>query len=263
MLRAILALLCLSTLPAWAQEPREVDIELFLAVDVSRSMSPQELEIQRSGYAAALASDEVFAAIRAGLIGEIAVTYVEWAGAYSHNIVVPWTRIDTPEAAQAIAQTITAHFDPSLRRTSISSILDHATNSIEWNNFRGLRRVIDVSGDGPNNDGDLVLAARARTLGAGIIINGLPLMTTDALSERWGIPDLDVYYRECVIGGPGAFVLPVWDWADFPASIKRKLILEIAGKTPPASARLRSATSYDCQIGEKIMRRNMDLFSGP
>ena len=258
-----LIVLLLLTLPAAAQEPREVDLELFLAVDVSRSMSPHELEIQRQGYAAALGSREVYDVIRGGLIGEIAVTYVEWAGAYSQKIVVPWTLIDSPEAAQEVARTITAHFDPSLRRTSISGALDYAAISVSDNDFKGLRRVIDVSGDGPNNMGDLVTHARDRVLERGIIINGLPLMTTDALSEMWGIPDLDVYYTECVIGGPGSFVLPVYEWKDFPAAIKRKLILEIAGHLPPAAPRIQKASSYNCRIGEQIMERNRMLFSEP
>lgn len=240
---------------------REVDLELFLAADVSRSMSPQELEIQRQGYAAALASDEVYAAIRSGLIGEIALTYVEWAGVHSQKVVVPWTLIDSPQAAQAVAQKITAHFDPSLRRTSISGILSHAEASIQSNEFNGLRRVIDVSGDGPNNQGERVTRARDRALSAGITINGLPLMTTDALSERWGIPDLDRYYRECVIGGPGAFVLPVHDWAAFARAIKRKLILEIAGvRTSP---RVIPASGYNCRVGEEIFERNMREFYVP
>ena len=100
-----------------AQDVREVDLELFLAVDVSRSMTPAELEIQRRGYAQALASEEVIARITGGLIGEIALTYVEWAGVGAQNIVVPWTVIDGPEAARAVAEEITKHYDPSLRRT--------------------------------------------------------------------------------------------------------------------------------------------------
>lgn len=263
-MRCISALLLLA-LPATAQDLREVDLELFLAVDVSRSMSPEELEIQRQGYAAALASAQVFDAIRSGLIGEIAVTYVEWAGAYSQKTVVPWTLIDTPQTAQDFAKVITAHFDSGMRRTSISGALDYAAASMDTNAFKGLRRVIDISGDGPNNNGDLVLPARARALAQGITINGLPLMTTDALSEMWGIPDLDVYYRECVIGGPGAFVLPVYEWADFPASIQRKLILEIAGLGAEFAPKphVTQVSAYNCEVGEQIMERNRMLFSEP
>ena len=258
-----LAFSCVFACPALAYDgPREVDLELFLAVDVSFSMNPDELEIQRQGYASALASDAVWKAIRSGLIGEIAVTYVEWAGAYSQNIVVDWTILDSQDAARAVAAQITAHFDPALRRTSITGALDYARQSLKQNEVSGLRRVIDVSGDGPNNQGGLVTRARDRALSDGIVINGLPLMTTDAISEMWGIEDLDVYYAECVIGGPGSFVLPVYSWEDFAPSIKRKLVLEISDLSRPGPRILR-ASAYDCQIGEKIMERNRALFAEP
>ena len=248
---------------AQAQSAREVDLELFLAVDVSRSMAPFELEIQRQGYAAALSSDAVLNAIQGGLIGEIAITYVEWAGVGSEKIVVPWTIINDRASAKAVADTISANFDPGLRRTSITNVLEYATRSIRDNDLHGLRRVIDVSGDGPNNQGGLVTRARDGAIAEGITINGLPLMTVDSFSERWGIPDLDVYYTECVIGGPGAFVVPVLEWEDFPEAITRKLILEIAGLTPDAQPRVIKANAYNCQIGEEIYTRNLDLFTLP
>ena len=246
-----------------AQDVREVDLELFLAVDVSRSMTPAELEIQRRGYAQALASEEVIARITGGLIGEIALTYVEWAGVGAQNIVVPWTVIDGPEAARAVAAEITKHYDPSLRRTSISDALLYAQASIASNEFHGLRRVIDISGDGPNNQGLLAPIARDRVLADGLVINGLPLMTQDILSERWGIPDLDIYYENCVIGGPGAFVLPVLSWDAFEAAVKRKLLLEIAGHVPQPRADLQQVEGYNCRIGEEIWNRNMRMFSEP
>ncbi len=241
-----------------------MDVELFLAVDVSRSMSPAELEIQRRGYAEALTSRDVGAAIAGGLIGRIAVTYVEWAGEYSQRVVVPWTLIDTPQSAQSVANQITAHFDEGLRRTSISGALLYAAEDFDDNGFQGLRRVIDVSGDGPNNQGRPVLRARQAVLDKGFIINGLPLMTQDALSEIWGIPDLDVYYQRCVIGGPGAFVVPVLSWDQFADAVTRKLVLEIAG--PPARlirAQSRTLPPYDCLVGEKLWQRNRGYFSIP
>ena len=193
----------------------EVDVELFLAVDVSRSMSPYELEIQRRGYAEALSSAEVMDAIGGGMTGRIALTYVEWAGTNSQTVVVPWTLISSPDDARAVAGTLTAYFNAGMRRTSISGVLGYAADSFDLNRFRGLRRVIDVSGDGPNNHGRPVLDARADVLARGIVINGLPLMTQDELSRRWGIPDLDVYYTQCVTGGPGSFVIPVLTWDQF------------------------------------------------
>lgn len=255
----------LALLPSLARaEQIEVDVELFLAVDVSRSMSPYELEIQRQGYASALTSDAVAAAISNGLLQRIAVTYVEWAGARSQKIIVPWTIISTRTDAEQVARQITAHFDDALRRTSISSALMYAARSIEENEFIGLRRVIDVSGDGPNNDGIRVDAARDRVLAEGIIINGIPLMTQDDFSARWGIEDLDAYYENCVIGGPGSFVIPVLDWDRFAEAVRRKLVLEIAGiPLQPMQVQARQAEPYNCRIGEEIWERNRFGFELP
>ena len=241
----------------------EVDVELFLAVDVSRSMSPYELEIQRRGYAEALSSNEVADVIANGMIGRIALTYVEWAGDGSQTVIVPWTLISSSEEAKAVAAILTAHFNAGMRRTSISGVLTYAASSLEQNKFQGLRRVIDISGDGPNNQGRPVLTARSEVLSKGIIVNGLPLMTQDELSLRWGIPDLDVYYRECVIGGPGSFVIPVLTWDQFARAVRRKLVLEIADATPTAPLVPRKIQGYDCKIGEKIWRRNQGDFFNP
>ena len=270
-MRLMTLILCLLCLPPMARaEAVEVDMELFLAVDVSRSMSPAELEIQRRGYAEALTSEVVLAAIRGGPLGRIAIAYVEWAGEFSQRTVVPWTMIQTREDAAQVAAAIRANYEPGLRRTSISGVLIHATGAIAGNDFEGLRRVIDVSGDGPNNQGRPVLRARQAALDAGIVINGLPLMTTDALSEIWGIPDLDVYYRHCVIGGPGAFVIPVLRWDQFAEAVTRKLVLEIAAPRAPIIAPSRSDravtvndAAYDCLIGEKMWELNRSYFDIP
>ncbi|WP_299725260.1 DUF1194 domain-containing protein [uncultured Tateyamaria sp.] len=266
MLRLSFLLILICALPLRAQERVEVDVELFLAVDVSRSMQPFELEIQRRGYAAALTSDEVQAAIAGGLLGRIAITYVEWAGAYNQRVIVPWTLLESPEQATQIAGQITANFDDALSRTSISGALDYAAASIEANRFDGLRRVIDISGDGPNNMGDPVTRARDRVLAQGMTINGLPLMTQDdSFTSRFNIEDLDAYYTACVIGGTGAFVLPVTDWAEFEKAVRRKLVLEIASVPHPRERvwHAQSTGAYDCLIGEKIWDRNRDLFAIP
>ncbi|MDW4497508.1 DUF1194 domain-containing protein [Sulfitobacter sp. D35] len=247
-----------------AAETTEVDVELFLAVDVSRSMSAVELEIQRRGYAAALVSDEVISAVEGGLLGRIAITYVEWAGEGSQTVVVPWTVLASLEDAVGVANAITARFNNGMRRTSISGALDYAARDIRENAYDGLRRVIDVSGDGPNNQGGPVLASRDAALAEGLVINGLPLMTSDAFSEIWGIPDLDAYYRNCVIGGPGAFVIPVLNWDQFAEAVKRKLVLEIASVPPEAvPVQYRADEPYDCLIGEKKWQENRRYFDIP
>ncbi|WP_227270272.1 DUF1194 domain-containing protein [Roseobacter weihaiensis] len=248
---------------AVAQDP-EVDVELFLAVDVSRSMTGAELEIQRRGYAEALKSPQVLAAVQNGLLGRIAVTYVEWAGEHAQRVVVPWQMLATEEDAETIAGLITATQHSGMRRTSISGAIAYAVADFEDNGFTGLRRVIDVSGDGPNNQGAPVTEARDAALAQGITINGLPLMTVDLLSEFWGIPDLDVYYETCVIGGPGAFVVPVLEWDQFADAVKRKLILEIS-MTPAQVVPVQFAApeAYDCLIGEKMREQNRTYFDIP
>ncbi|GGH20429.1 Protein of unknown function [Cribrihabitans marinus] len=263
---ALIVALAWMALPLIAQEEREVDVELFLAVDVSRSMSAAELHIQRRGYAAALRSPEVIAAIEGGLIGVIALTYVEWAGAGSQRVVVPWTLVRGAEDAGRIADRIEADAGAGMRRTSITQAIRYATRDFDGNGFAGLRRVIDVSGDGPNNQGGPVTEARDAATLRGIVINGLPLMTRDALSDRWGIPDLDTYYVRCVIGGPGAFVMPVHDWERFADAVRRKLVLEIAGHRAAVRAipaQMRALPPYDCGIGEKIWQRNRRYFDLP
>lgn len=267
-------LLMVSALGAVAQvapyDPNsvEVDVELLLLVDVSRSMSPGELEIQRRGYAEALVSPQVLAAINGGMIGSVAIAYVEWAGAYSQRVVQDWAIIRTREDAQNFADAIALNHSTSMRRTSISAALMTGAQYFQDNGFTGLRRVIDISGDGPNNHGPLVVMARDQVVAQGITINGLPLMTREGLGGMggiWTIDNLDAYYRDCVIGGPGAFVVPVLNWSEFAAAVRKKLVLEIAGTTPaprfdgfpqPGTPRAVPAQApADCLIGEKIWER--------
>ncbi|MEM1387490.1 MAG: DUF1194 domain-containing protein [Pseudomonadota bacterium] len=251
--------------PAASADGVEVDLELILMVDVSRSMSGNELEIQRRGYAEALQSEAVYEALRSGLLQRVAMAYVEWAGAGSQRIVVDWRLLETREDLAAFGNTLTAEFNPSLRRTSISSALLYAADSLEDNSYIGLRRVIDVSGDGPNNQGVPVEGARDAVLAQGITINGLPLMTKEGLGSAWNIDALDLYYQDCVVGGPGAFVIPVYDWAGFADAVRRKLVLEMVfipdnlRGLPLIPAQYRPGGAerekFDCLIGEKIWDR--------
>jgi hypothetical protein len=241
---------------ASAQGEVEVDVELVIAVDVSRSMTPRELEIQRRGYAEALVSEQVLEAIRRGMLGRVAITYLEWAGTRSQRVIVDWTLVRGRADAEAIAARLTAHFDSTLRRTSISGALDFAATRFDGNGFAGLTQVIDVSGDGPNNQGRPVTQARDDALYKGIVINGLPLMTREGLGSDWHLDDLDEYYRHCVIGGPGAFVIPVLDWTHFPQAVQRKLVLDLVERrrapVDPVKILRAGAPGYDCLIGEKI-----------
>lgn len=248
------AFLALTPSLALAQEP--VDVEIILAVDVSLSMSPDELEIQRRGYAEALRHDAVIQAILDGMHGRIALAYFEWAGNFSQRVVIPWTMIASAEDARAVADRLTADPTNSARRTSISGALDFAGDLFAESGFQGMRRVVDISGDGPNNQGRPVTDAREKLVSAGITINGLPLMTSSGYSSTYDVDELDVYYMECVVGGPGAFTIPVNDWSQFAEAVRRKLVIELAGLAyEPEQARMiqvQASEPYDCLVGEKL-----------
>jgi hypothetical protein len=262
-MRAVLLSLLLAAHPAKAET--EVDLALVLAVDVSRSMSSAELEIQRRGYAEALTSPQVLGAIGSGFAGRIGVTYVEWAGSGTQSIVADWTLIETAGDARAFADLILANPVLTRRRTSISGALLFARLRLAVSPFAAHRHVVDISGDGPNNQGRPVVAARDALVAQGITINGLPLMTRDGTGSQWHLDDLDAYYRACVIGGPGAFVIPVLDWADFAEAVRRKLVLEMAAlpTNPVVRVQYTPAPAYDCLIGEKIWERNRRYYDEP
>ncbi|MEC7762284.1 MAG: DUF1194 domain-containing protein [Pseudomonadota bacterium] len=261
----LVALATLAAAPLRAQ-PILVDLELALMVDVSRSVSYDELEIQRQGYAAALKSDALADAVASGAMGRIAITYVEWAG--SQRVIVPWQLIESREDLHAFADELTVNFNPTMRRTSISEAIAFATDTINGNDYDGIRRVIDVSGDGPNNQGRHVEPMRDAAVAQGIVINGLPLLTDDGLWSNWSIDDLDVYYRDCVIGGPGAFVVPVLGWEDFADAVLQKLVMEVfIGSIPPEEqiipVQYSEDESYDCLIGEKMWAQRSQGWSMP
>ena len=234
-----------------------VDVELVLAVDVSYSMDADELALQREGYASAITSPEFLDALRLGPNGRIAVEYVEWAGENEQKIVVEWRIIDGPDSAKAFSDAVRAAPIRRIYRTSISGALLFAADQFDLNGFRGLRKVIDVSGDGVNNQGPPVALARDAVVRRGITVNGLPLLMKRSASSALDIPELDVYYEDCVIGGPGAFVIPVETMAEFSRAIRTKLVLEVAGvvqKPGPGLIRHASAEQprISCTIGEKI-----------
>lgn len=243
-----------------------VDVELVIAVDVSYSVEPNDLAAQREGYAKALVSEEFLRALRAGPVGKIALTYFEWSSTSDQKIVVPWRQIDGPEAAEAVATEIMKAPIRRGSRTSISSAIKFAVPLFEQNPYRGSRRVIDISGDGPNNTGDPVATARDTALQQGIIITGLPVMTNATPPDPMDfqhIDHTDWYYEDCVIGGPGSFVVPITDRGNFKEAIRTKLALEVAGRTPKGS----TAPSVEkeprvlCTIGEKLWQQRWDTYS--
>ncbi len=256
--RFVLALFASFFLPAiCAAAERAVDLELVLAVDVSGSIDIEEAVLQRQGYLQALRHPTVVEAIEQGRLGRIAVTYVEWAGDLFQRSVVDWQEISDARSAAAFADALERAAVTTELWTSISTAIDFAALKFETNGFRGTRRVIDLSGDGPNNRGDYVVEARDRALAKDIVINGLAII--NGRPGRYGyppLPNLDLYYEDCVIGGQNAFVVVADGFGDFGRAILRKMLLEIAGRAPPARL-LRPATERlrpPCDAGELQLR---------
>ncbi len=245
-----------------------VDLELVLAVDISYSMDDGEQRLQRDGYVQAFRSPQVLSAIASGQYRRIAVSYVEWAGLDARKVIVPWTLINGPASANAFADLLQKKPLDNDRRTSISAALEFARAYFKKSPFKPTRRVIDISGDGPNNIGRPVTVVRDETVRQGIVINGLAIMTRPStVHSRYDIPNLDRYYAACVIGGVGSFVLPIRSKAEFASAIRRKLVLEISGYQPPvpvikAQFQLRNRAKADCLIGEK-KRRSYEFWSDP
>jgi len=248
-----------------------VDLELVLAVDVSGSIDREEMELQREGYLAALTHPDVVRAITRGVLGRIALAYVEWAGYETRRLVVDWQMIDGRAAAETFARKLAAAPIRSGVSTSISGAIEFVLPMFGANGFEGTRRVIDISGDGPNNQGPLVTVARDAAAAAGIVINGLPILNDRPNALNFpSLPDLDLYYEGCVIVGEGSFVIVANNFEAFGEAVRRKLILEIAGLAPvsrrlaagpslrrplaaprPRAARIAADYAPGCDIGER------------
>jgi hypothetical protein len=243
--------------PQGARADAEVDLALVIGVDISYSMDMDELALQRQGFAEAFRAAQVHDAIRRGMLGKIAVVYFEWAGAWDQRVVVPWTVLDGPDSAGSFAEKVAAQPVRRAQRTSISGAIDFGMKLLGESGVEATRRVMDISGDGPNNQGRPVVSARNEAVAQGVTINGLPVMLKSP--GYLDIPALDVYYRDCVIGGQGAFVVLVREREQFPNAIKTKILLEIAGLAPPVPLvqRVQGAAPTDCMIGEQQWRNRM------
>jgi hypothetical protein len=255
-LAALFSLACLSLFsPDRARAETEVDLALVLAVDVSRSMDPDEQELQRQGFIEAFRSSAVHDAIRNGMLGRITVTYVEWSGVNEQTIIVPWTIIEGPESATKFAEGLSRTPIARTRRTSISGAIDFGVKLLNETGVEPVRKVIDISGDGPNSSGRNVVGARDEAVAQGITINGLPIM----LKRPTGFGDmenLDHYYRDCVIGGQGAFLIPVRERQHFAEAIRTKIIREIANLHPnPTVVKVQAQEPVDCLAGERRIYR--------
>ena len=234
----------------------DVDVALVLAVDISFSMDMEEQQLQRDGYTAAINSRDVLDALRLGPHGRIALTYVEWAGTHHREVLVPWMIVDGPESAKAFTNAFNSHPIRRASRTSVSGAIDIGAELIGNMPYQAIRKVIDISGDGPNNNGRPVEHAREDALQKGIIINGLPIMLNRPGGMGWGdIADLDAYYEDCVIGGPGSFVMAIRERGQFVEATRGKLIREVSGLDEVPVIRANSRPRTDCFIGEKQWRQ--------
>ena len=240
----------------------QLDLALVLAVDISSSMEAEEQSLQRAGFSEAFRSSLVHEAIRNGPAGRIAVTYVEWSGTKEQTVIVPWTVIDGPEKAKAFADRLASKPIRQAGMTSISGAIDFSRGLFTEIGGIAARRVIDISGDGPNNDGRKVVLARDEAVAEGIVINGLPIMFGQTRNSP-EMDGLDVYYKECVIGGVGAFMIPLHDPEQFAMVIRTKIMREIAGiedrdpKVVPTQSRM------NCVTGEKKVDDDISVHKDP
>jgi len=236
----VLVAVLIAALPARAAE--KVDLLLVLAADVSRSVDARKFQLQRSGYAAAIADRRVLDAIRAGRNGRIGLLFMEWSGAGNQQVVIDWTLIDGPKAAQAFGDRLLESPRAFADRTSISGGIDAAVAQFARAPFTSERQTIDVSGDGTNNAGRDVTLARDAALRIGININGLVILSEQPLAwnpEHTNPPGgLAKYYQDNVTGGSGSFVMEAKDFNSFGDAIIKKMIAEIAQASPPRHAAL-------------------------
>src|SRR5262245_8955452 len=229
----LVAFLLLLALPIHAQDKKDVDLALAMAIDISGSIDPDEAKLQRDGYVQAFRDPVIVKAILGGPNGRIAVVYFEWSDAWVQRTLIEWTLLDSEVAIDTFAKRLAAAPISIARRTSISGAIRYAIPLFAKNPYEAERKVLDISGDGSNNDGGLVTDQRHEALKERIIINGLPIMNDRP--NPFGFPseaDLDKYYLHCVTGGPRSFVEVARNFEDFPRAVRKKLLQEVADLGP-------------------------------
>jgi hypothetical protein len=225
--------------PQIARADSEVDLLLVMAADVSQSMQPRDLKMQREGYAAAMQAREVLEAIASGPCGCIAAVYMEWSGTEDQRVLVPWTRLASTGDAMAFSSALAEAPQRTGDWTSIAGAIGASRRLLAAAPFRAERHVVDISGDGENNQGGAVDAQRDLAVAEGVTINGLPILRGGVQSAGGDAAEMPLvsHYRNLVIGGTGAFVLPALGFESFAGAIRRKLVLEIAGIPAPDAIR--------------------------
>lgn len=236
----------------------DVDVALVLAVDISFSMDLDELALQRNGYIEALTSPLVLDAIRKGMVGKVAVTYIEWAGVNTRHVIADWAIIEDQASAEAFVQKLREAPVRRARRTSVTTAIEFSIDRLKQAQFRPIRRVIDISGDGPNNEGGIVTRARDAAVEAGVVINGLPIVIKRGWSSPYDVENLDEYYRDCVIGGPGSFMLTITEKQQFAPAIKQKILRELASPTQNDITATPARGDTDCMMGERQWRQQWE-----
>jgi hypothetical protein len=230
---ALLGSLAAAAAASTARAETPVDLQLVLAVDVSRSIDEVEAELQRRGYIEALTNDRVIDAILSGENRRIAVCYTEWAGTHYQMVVIDWTVIDSPSAARRFAEKLAEAPRQSQSWTAVGAALAHAGQRFDNSGFVSKRRVIDISGDGRTNDGPPAELVRDRLVELGVVVNGLPVMMNRTNFGRPPDLTLDKYYEENVIGGPGSFMIVADNFDHFSRAVRTKLVREISSTSDP------------------------------
>ena len=232
----MLLAVCLGARAGIADPRSQVDLALVLTADVSRSIDPSKFHLQREGYAEAMTSPDVLAAVRSGVHGRIAVCLVEWSGATSQKVVIDWTLVSDEASAHHFSDGLVEAPRSFADRTAIGAAIDFAMDQLARAPYDAGREVIDVSGDGTNNAGRDVTEARDQAVARGVTINGLAILSATPLmwnpehtNPKGGLAE---YYRRNVIGGPGAFVMAAQDFPSFGRALIQKLVAEIAGSVP-------------------------------
>jgi hypothetical protein len=252
---ACLVALLLTTASAAAQDKKEVDLALALAIDISGSIDPDEARLQRQGYVMAFRDPAVVRAILGGPNGRIAVAYYEWSDSYLQKLLIDWTLLDSEASIAAFASRLDAEPVSIARRTSISGAIHYAVQLFARSPYEPDRKALDISGDGSNNDGALVTDARTEALQQRIAINGLPIMNDRP--NPFGFPaeaDLDQYYLHCVTGGPHSFVEVARNFDDFPRAVRKKLLQEVADRGPRSDADRAALSKNGAQLAQAESR---------
>lgn len=246
----LVALSLLLAFSASAQDKKEVDLALALAIDISGSIDPDEAKLQREGYVQAFRDPVIVKAILGGSHGRIAVAYYEWSDAWVQRLLIDWTLLDSEAAIMEFTARLANAPISIARRTSISGAIRYALPLFGRSPYEAERKVLDISGDGSNNDGGLVTDMRYEALKERIVINGLPIMNDRP--NPFGFPsesDLDKYYLHCVTGGPRSFVEVATNFEDFPRAVRKKLLQEVANLSPEFGPFKGPVSDFDIALG--------------